>query len=373
MGRRRLHVRALARVVRPDDAGPVFEGGALVEGGAVVEDGAVVTAALRDVHRCRDDAGVAVEGRALGVVVRLVVTDPAVLAGATELLAVELEAVDRACSRFRADSELVALDRSAGSAVPVGPVHVGPVLAAALAAALEVAAATDGDVDPTVGSAMVELGYDRDFARLPVVGAPVRVVAVPVPGWRQVRFDPTTSTVALPRGVRLDLGASAKAWAADRIAKAVVSRFGCGALVALGGDVAVAGEPPDGGWRVGIGERPDDVPGEVVTVTAGGVATSSTSARRWVRGERVLHHVLDPRTGLPTSGPWRTVTVTAASCLHANAASTAALVRGAAAPAWLSGLGLPARLVDTSGHVTRVGGWPTAPATGTATSARAVR
>ena len=99
-------------------------------------------------------------------------------------------------------------------------------------------------------------------------------------------------------------------------------------------------------------------PSAVVAIRSGGLATSSTVARRWRRGGDVLHHILDPRTGLPAAPVWRTVSVSAASCTDANIASTAAIIRGRAAPAWLTGLGLPARLVDEAGRVHRVGGWP---------------
>jgi thiamine biosynthesis lipoprotein len=90
----------------------------------------------------------------------------------------------------------------------------------------------------------------------------------------------------------------------------------------------------------------------------GGLATSSTAVRRWRRGGTSYHHLLDPRTGRPAEPVWRTVTVTAASCVDANTASTAAIVRGRRAPGWLDALGLPARLVDASGAVRRVAGWP---------------
>jgi thiamine biosynthesis lipoprotein len=96
-------------------------------------------------------------------------------------------------------------------------------------------------------------------------------------------------------------------------------------------------------------------------MASGGLATSSTTARRWRRGGDVLHHILDPRTGLPPAPVWRTVSVTAATCADANAASTAAIIRGDQAPGWLASLGLPARLVDVDGRVQTVAGWPAEP------------
>jgi thiamine biosynthesis lipoprotein len=96
----------------------------------------------------------------------------------------------------------------------------------------------------------------------------------------------------------------------------------------------------------------------VVALHSGGLATSSTAARRWRRGGDVLHHILDPRSGLPAAPVWRTVSVAAATCTDANVASTAAIIRGDAAPGWLGRLGLAARLVAESGAVLTLGGWP---------------
>ncbi|MGW1028685.1 FAD:protein FMN transferase [Streptomyces sp. NPDC002577] len=299
--------------------------------------------------------------RALGTAVRLVTTDPRLLDTCNLLLARHLAEVDAACSRFRPDSELAALDSADGR-----PVRVSPLLADALAVALRAAAATDGAVDPTVGSAMNAIGYDRDFQLVQEHdGRPVRLTVRPVPGWRRIRLDRGTGTVTVPAGVRLDLGATAKAWAADRAAAMLAEAAGCGVLVSLGGDTAVAGTPPLGGWRVRVqdatghpDEAPADGPHTTVGVRSGGLATSGTTARRWQRGTHLLHHIVDPRTGLPAVSPWRTVSVAAASCADANAASTAALVKGAGAERWLSGLGLPARLVAHGGTVVTTPGWP---------------
>ncbi|MEU9960826.1 FAD:protein FMN transferase [Streptomyces sp. NPDC050982] len=299
--------------------------------------------------------------RALGTSVRLVVTDPALLDSCNLLLARQLAEVDAACSRFREDSELVALDSAGGR-----PVKVSPLLAEALAVALRAAAATDGAVDPTVGSAMNAIGYDRDFRLVQEDGRPVKLTVRPVPGWRLVRLDRATGTVTVPAGVRLDLGATAKAWAADRAAATLARAAGCGVLVSLGGDTAVAGEPPVGGWRIRVqdvtglvDETPPQGPYATVGLRRGGLATSGTTARAWRSGPHTLHHILDPNTGLPTDSPWRTVSVAATTCADANAASTAALIKGTGAERWLSGLGLPARLVARDGTVVTTPGWPT--------------
>ncbi|MFF5189670.1 FAD:protein FMN transferase [Streptomyces sp. NPDC000345] len=306
-------------------------------------------------------ATAATEWRALGTTVRLVVTDPALLDSCNLLLARHLAEVDAACSRFRPDSELAALDTTAGR-----PVRVSPLLAEALDVALRAAEATDGAVDPTVGSAMDAIGYDRDFTLVREDDRPVRLTLRRTPGWRTVTLDRATGTVTLPAGVRLDLGATAKAWAADRAARTLADTAGCGVLVGLGGDTAVAGAAPAGGWQVRVQDVTgpvDDTPAHgayaTVGLHSGGLATSGTTARRWRRGGHELHHIVDPRTGLPVRSPWRTVSVAAATCADANAASTAALVKGAGAEQWLTRLGLPARLVTRNGAVVTTPGWPT--------------
>jgi FAD:protein FMN transferase len=297
----------------------------------------------------------------------------------------ELAAVDLACSRFRDDSELTRLNEAAGT----GPQPISPLLADLLAAALRAAALTGGDVDPTCGRALAGLGYDRDFGELREQGdVPPRLTGPvgPVPGWRKVHLDRARRTAWLERGVLLDLGATAKAWAADRCAETIAADLGCGTLVSLGGDIAVAGEPPagkpltgeptggdgpgrdgpgrggpGGGWEIRVTDdhaAPPSAPGQTVTITAGGLATSSTTARSWKVGGRPVHHIIDPSTGEPARSCWRTVTVAAGSCTDANTASTAAIVRSAAAVDWLHDLGLPARLVRHDGTVETTAGWP---------------
>ncbi|GAA3819706.1 FAD:protein FMN transferase [Streptomyces coacervatus] len=305
----------------------------------------------------------ATDWRALGTGVRLVVTDRALLDSCSLLLARHLAEVDAACSRFRDDSELAALDESAGR-----PVRVSPLLAEALAVALHAAGTTDGAVDPTVGSAMDAIGYDRDFTLVQEDDRPVRLNVKRVPGWRTVQLDRATGTVAVPAGVRLDLGATAKAWAADKAAAMLAETAGCGVLVSLGGDTAVAGEPPADGWQIRIQditgpveETPAQGPYATVGLHSGGLATSGTAARNWRRGGQDLHHIVDPGTGLPVRSSWRTVSVAAATCGEANAATTAALVKGAGAERWLTRRGLPARLVSQQGLVITTPGWPTTP------------
>lgn len=300
--------------------------------------------------------------RALGTTALLRLAAPGPLAQTRTLLEAELDAIDRACSRFREDSDLARLNAAGGRAT-----HVDPLLAEALEVALGAAQATDGDVDPSIGLALQLAGYDRDWDLLSAEGpaaqrhAPVELHARRRPGWQSVELDRERCLVRLPAGVKLDLGATAKAWAADRAAAAAFEATGVGALVALGGDVATAGPPPPAGWRIRVTDDHRSgpaVPGQTIAIHDGGVATSSTTVRRWIRGGAEMHHIIDPATGEPSQGVWRTVSVAAATCTEANIASTAAILRSQRAPAWLADIGLPARLVALDGRVLSVGGWP---------------
>jgi len=328
---------------------------------------------------------------ALGTTAVLLTADPARADDALLILRAELAAIDAACSRFRPDSELSRVNSAAGR----GPVPVSALLAEAVEVALRAAELTDGAVDPTVGPAVVALGYDRTFAevaaRRPEDAGPA-TAPPPAAGWRSVRWDPALRLLRLPAGTTLDLGATAKALAADRAAHRAAAAVGCGVLVNLGGDLSAAGEPPYGGWRVAIADdhaapeggwrigtaedhappctglqppttddrpTPHTGPGHpVVSIRDGGLATSGTTVRTWRRGGRTLHHIVDPATGDVPPPVWRTVSVAAGSCVDANTATTAALVLGERAPDWLRGTGLPARLVRTDGSVLSLGAWP---------------
>jgi FAD:protein FMN transferase len=292
---------------------------------------------------------------AFGTVAVVAASDPERLDTAVAAVTGVVDEFDRACSRFRPDSELSKLNAAAGE-----PVRVGPVLLEAVSAALRAARLTAGDVDPTVGAALIALGYDRTFESIGDAVAPSTPLAA-VPGWRTVQVDLSASTVRLAPGVSLDLGATAKALAADHAAAAALEAAGCGVLVSFGGDLAMVGPAPDDGWRVRVTDDHRagvDAPGQWITLWAGGLATSSSSVRRWRTDAGVAHHLIDPSTGGSVDSVWRTASVCAASCLDANIASTAAMVRGSRAVAWLEGLGLPSRLVRVDGTACHVAGWP---------------
>jgi FAD:protein FMN transferase len=285
------------------------------------------------------------------------VDDATSLEAARRILAEELDAIDLACSRFRSDSELSSLNRAAGRAV-----RVSPLLLDAIEVGLRAARVTGGAVDPSLGRALRAIGYDRDFAELPGRGVRTdRVRAASGAGWRRIEVDRRSGTIRLPPGVELDLGATAKALAADRAACRFGEEAGAAVLVNLGGDISIAGPAPAAGWCVLVGDDhadPARAESQAVVLVGGGLATSSTAVRRWRTTAGARHHIVDPATGDSAPVVWRTASVAAGSCVDANIAATAAIVSGARAAAWLASRRLPSRLVRPDGEVTLVAGWP---------------
>src|SRR4051794_21647855 len=303
---------------------------------------------------------------ALGCRVEVLVTDSADLPPARRAVTDVLDVVDRTLSRFRADSELSVLNRARESTVAVSGL-----LARALRVALDAANWTDGRVDPTIGRHLLDLGYDRSFSAVPATGPALAPGQPRTSSFRALDLeesdDGNGGVLRRPPGLHLDLGATGKGLAADLAAEAAVAAGVRGLLVNLGGDISVTGEPPDGGWpgfvtddsttpapnRRSAASLPPS--GQTVAVLSGRLATSGTSRRRWRRGGTDIHHIIDPATGLSAASPWRTVSVAAPTCVLANTASTAGIIRGAAAAPWLAATGLPARLVATNGEVVRIG------------------
>ncbi len=263
--------------------------------------------------------------------------------------------VDEGCSRFRSDSDLSRVNGAHGARV-----HVSATFGAVLELSLRAARVTGGAVDPTVGTALEAVGYDRDIHDLRNGVHSSGTVPVRIPGWQVVEWDPAALTVRVPDGVKLDFGSLAKAYAVDLGAVTVAGRCGTAACVAIGGDVAAAGEPREP-WRIGIAEDHRTVlakADDVIGITGGGVATSSTTVRTWMQDGVRRHHIIDPGTGLSTCETYRTVTVVAGTCVEANTASTAAIVWGSGARKRLEGWGVHGRLVTTEGDVEYAGQWP---------------
>lgn len=265
--------------------------------------------------------------------------------------------VDLAASRFRPDSEVSALVRAVPGADGRVRAHVSPLLADLLVAADRAHRLSGGMVDPCLGAEEVACGYGS------APGAPAGTDDAPARRgvrWDDVVLDAEALRIDLPAGTLLDLGATAKARTADLLAARLSALSdGAGVLVNLGGDIAVAGRAPDGGWILDIAGAALGTPGAQIALHDGAIATSSTRLRAWddAAGHRA-HHVIDPRTGVPARTPWAEASVIAGTCLDANTAATCALVLGVDASAHLERHRLAARLVADDGRVHLLGAWP---------------
>jgi thiamine biosynthesis lipoprotein ApbE len=228
---------------------------------------------------------------------------------------------DAVFSRFNTHSELNRVNRASAEHVVVSPLF-----AHVVREALAAAAATDGLVDPTLGVAIEAFGYDRDFAELRDDPRPPAPTAAG--SWRTLRLG--AGLLWRPRGVKLDLNGVVKALAVDESLRLL----GSDGFVSAGGDVAA-----NGAVVVGLPG------GDSVTLLAGGIATSGSTARRWLRGGVQQHHLFDPATGSPARSRWDEVTVVASDCVTADVAAKAAYLRSAEGPAWLDARGLAGRFV----------------------------
>ncbi|WP_151083416.1 FAD:protein FMN transferase [Nocardioides cynanchi] len=286
---------------------------------------------------------------ALGTYVYVATRDPGELAAARGLTEAVLAEVDRTCSRFREDSDLVRANAAAGHWV-----EVDPLLVSAVGVAVDVARATDGIVHPLLGRQLVSWGYDRDFGRL-VDSGPATPPPAPGPrSWSGLGL--AEDAIRVPEGTALDLGSTGKAFAADLVATTLAGELTTSAIVSVGGDLAVS--RPDGvAWPVAVSGQLDE-PAVVVWLERGGLATSNTEVRRWTRSGTAYHHLIDPRTGAPATTPWVTASCLGTTSVAANTASTAAIVLGNEATAWLAAHDVTARLVTAEGSVRRTGGWP---------------
>lgn len=294
-----------------------------------------------------------VRWQALGTYVQLSVSDRDKAAAAERRARALLAVVDRACSRFRDDSDLNRVNAGAGTWV-----RVDPLLVTATVAAVEAAEHTDGIVHPLLGKVMIGLGYDRTFTALqPGRASGTHIEPPPLGAWRSIEWE--AEAIRIPAGTALDLGATAKAWASDVISATIAEEEHANVALSLGGDVAIAsGDRSPTWWPIAICEHPDGEADTEVAVAWGGLATSSTRLRRWTVAGVNHHHLVDPRTGASARTCWRTVSATGPSATAANIATTAAVVLGDEAVRWLTERGVAARLVSEDGTVTLTPGWP---------------
>lgn len=264
------------------------------------------------------------------------------------LLRREVARLDKAASRFRPDSELSTVNDNPGRWVAVSEYF-----AQVLASAVEAASLTDGLVNPCLADLVDSAGYRmwRDG-----VATTDRESGPRLSDWQdiEVRGAGANLQVRIPPSARLDLGAVAKGWLADRVAEMAADIFDSDTLANMGGDLLAVGE-----WLVGADPQVPGLEPQTMQIWDAAVATSSTAHRSWRRADGTrAHHIIDPRTGRSAETPWTTCSVIAATAAHANAASTAAMILGEQAPSWLESQGLDAWCVAADGRQERVGRWP---------------
>ena len=269
---------------------------------------------------------------------------------AEDRLAFWRDALDHACNRFDPESEISRVNRAAGV------VSLSDSLTRALVAARRAHELSEGLCDPTVLDSLLALGYDRDYDELGVLeDTPVSLA--PAPGFGALDFDPAARTVHQTGAWRIDLGASAKALLADLVAEDVAPTGGV--VVEVGGDVCAKGRGAEGPWVIGLAATLEITGLEPrITLEAGAVATSSNDVRTWRRGDTLVGHIIDPRTGRSAVSPYAAVSVIDADCVSANAFATAAILWGEDAGWHIAQAGRSARLVRHDGSVELVGAWP---------------
>ena len=283
------------------------------------------------------------EWRALGVLCRVVSSAPC----DTSAIEAQVAQYEQALSRFRPDSDLSRLNRQRHA-------HVSAILQQVLLAALEVAQWSQGLVVPSLGQHIADIGYDRSFATVAPVTADF-VDASIVPDWRGIVVR--GRDVTLPPQLKLDVAGVAKGWIAEQlVAQFTPSR---GALLAqIGGDVAVSAPSETLPWCIAIDHPLQTNPCGHIALFEGTVATSSTYERRWQRAGQTIHHIIDPRSGMPAQSDVLTASVIATQAIYAEAAAKMVVLLGRDAGfAWLHKYGLPGLVIDQSGNVHTNDAW----------------
>jgi len=267
----------------------------------------------------------------------------------------EVEACERALSRFDPESDLTRLNGAGGEWV-IADLRLIDALTAATSARSE----TGGLYDPTILPALAAIGYDRSFELL------TEQEGTPLDGWRRgarIDVDPGGARARIEPGAAVDLGGIGKGFSAMRALHVMRATWpgATGVLVDLGGDIAVWGVPPEGGkWRIDIADpRTADGIAGTLELDAGGVATSGRDTRRFGRAGR-LHHLIDPRTGVPAASGPLAVTVVAPSTTEAEAHATALAIADAEeARAYLERHpGIGALLIPDTGEAIALGRLP---------------
>ncbi|MFN0029244.1 MAG: FAD:protein FMN transferase [Acidimicrobiales bacterium] len=292
--------------------------------------------------------------RAMGSEVELLIGGATDADGLAAWAREEIERLEQCWSRFRANSELVALNNRSGQWV-----DVSTTLATALRSATRWWRDTGGAFDPTVIEALESWGYNQDFRLIRASGAggaggsndasdPPRAA----PGLTGMASLHDYHSVRLPPGVRVDLGGIGKGLAADVVAQELLTRGAPSVLVSMGGDLAMAGAAPSGGYPVPVLD-PFDTERVLFThaLFEGALVTSTTRIRRWRAEDTPAHHLIDPRTGCPATHGLAAVFVAAPSCAQAEVLAKSVLVSGDVRLPMAMGAGTSGWTVDDDGQL----------------------
>ncbi len=288
---------------------------------------------------------------ALGTTIEVIVTDPAALSEVVQHVRDRIDEIDATFSRFRPDSELARLEQGGSK-----PQRASALFLELLDLAYKATESTDGWFDPTIRDALEASGYDRSIEDLERSGPGPERAARPAGQWFRINYDRRRGLVELRDGVRLDFGGIGKGFAVDYALRTLP--VDCGVLINAGGDLAVAGQAPEGGWLCDVGTTWSSDVEETIVLWEGALATSGLGRRQWQRNGKRMHHLIDPRTGRPGKSPWRIVTVGARTCVAAEVAAKVAWLRGTTGPSWLNVVGLSGRFAGDDGDVVTVGNWP---------------
>jgi thiamine biosynthesis lipoprotein len=238
-----------------------------------------------------------------------------------------IAACERRFTRFSEESELAQLNRTAG-----GWFIASDELFEVLQLARTYVEQTCGLFDPSILPALRQAGYDRSMDELRTQGAAPTRAVLPwaAGGFQGLQLSPMIHGIHLPEGVQIDLGGIAKGWIAERAAH-LLAAYASACTVSAGGDMFLFNAPADEtAWPVSL-EDPRD-PANVLAILRvrhGALATSAITRRRWVQGERMQHHIIDPRTGEPAVTDWLSVTAIAPHAAQAEVFAKALLIAGA--------------------------------------------
>jgi FAD:protein FMN transferase len=246
-----------------------------------------------------------------------------------------IEAEEKRFTRFSEESELSALNRANGSWC-----EVSPELFEVVALSQDLHERTHGLFDPSVLEALEWAGYDRTLEELRRYGAAAEIQILTPPrtsSLASIRLDRENQRVRLPYGMRIDLGGIAKGWIAERATEKLAC-WSKACSVDAGGDVYMAGMPSgEDFWQVALEDPRDSLRTlAVLKLPPGAVATSSVTKRRWKQAGQDRHHLIDPRTQMPASSDWLSVTAIAETLPEAEVFAKALLIGGSHESSWVS-------------------------------------